>query len=387
MKIVHLCLASFYIDDASYQENILPRYHKKAGYEVEIIASPDIFDKTGKLIIGEASKEYYNEDNILVKRLKYKIEKTDKKLKRFHGLYESLIKSNPDIIFIHGCQFLDIFNVIKYLETSKKTRVFVDNHADFSNSASNLLSRYILHRVLWKTCAQAILPYTEKFYGVLPSRVDFLHKEYKIPKNKINLLVMGADDDYVTSSIEKSRFVRDKFDISSDSFLIVTGGKIDSAKVEVLDLMQSVNELCSDNDVKLIVFGSVTPEILNDFNSLLSSNVIHAGWITPESSYSYFAAADLVVFPGRHSVFWEQVVAQKKPLMVKLWPGTTHIDIGGNVIFLKRSNKQEIKEKLEKVLRNPNFMKNLQSVASSSKSEDFLYSKIAYDSLQSKQKV
>lgn len=47
MKILHLCLANFYIDNYSYQENMLPKFHKKLGYEVEIIASMQSFDRNG----------------------------------------------------------------------------------------------------------------------------------------------------------------------------------------------------------------------------------------------------------------------------------------------------------------------------------------------------
>ena len=39
MKVVHLCLACFYPDGYSYQENMLPQYHKMLGMEVAIIAS------------------------------------------------------------------------------------------------------------------------------------------------------------------------------------------------------------------------------------------------------------------------------------------------------------------------------------------------------------
>ena len=44
MKILHLMLACFYIDKYSYQENYLPKYHKKQGHDVEIIASLFTFE-------------------------------------------------------------------------------------------------------------------------------------------------------------------------------------------------------------------------------------------------------------------------------------------------------------------------------------------------------
>lgn len=48
MKVVHLCLGCFFPDNYSYQENMLPKFHKQLGYDVEVIASLATFDKNGK---------------------------------------------------------------------------------------------------------------------------------------------------------------------------------------------------------------------------------------------------------------------------------------------------------------------------------------------------
>ena len=50
MKVLHICLSCLYIDRYSYQENLLPKYHKTLGYDVEILASLDIYDETGKKV-------------------------------------------------------------------------------------------------------------------------------------------------------------------------------------------------------------------------------------------------------------------------------------------------------------------------------------------------
>lgn len=55
-----------------------------------------------------------------------------------------------------------------------------------------------------------IEPYVKKFYGVLPARVDFLIDVYNLPKEKCELLVMGADDDLVKKN-EKPE-IRKKFE-------------------------------------------------------------------------------------------------------------------------------------------------------------------------------
>ena len=41
MKIIHLCLSCFYIDNYRYQENELVREHVTDGHEVLVVASTD----------------------------------------------------------------------------------------------------------------------------------------------------------------------------------------------------------------------------------------------------------------------------------------------------------------------------------------------------------
>ena len=49
MRILHLCLSAFYIDEAGYQENHLVQQHVKDGHEVLVIASTETFDGKGGL--------------------------------------------------------------------------------------------------------------------------------------------------------------------------------------------------------------------------------------------------------------------------------------------------------------------------------------------------
>ena len=380
MKIVHLCLGCFFPDNYSYQENMLPKFHKQLGYEVEVIASLATFDKNGKAAFLEKGSTYQNEYDIKVTRLDYKKpEKVYRKLKRYMGTYDALKKADPDILFIHGCQFMDMDVVVKYVKEHINTRVYVDNHADFSNSGTNWLSKNLLHKVLWQHSAHIIEPYTTKFYGVLPARVEWLVDMYRLPQNKCELLVMGADDDKVKEATnpEMKKKIRTKYGICEDDFLIMTGGKIDPAKIQTLQLMEAVAQI--DNPkVKLIVFGSVTPDLQKQVKDRCVDNkVIYIGWIKSDDSYNYFAAADLVVFPGRHSVFWEQVAGIGIPMLCKYWNGTTHVDLGGNVEFLKEDSASEIKEKIEKLIKNPERFNQMKLIAEKRGMETFSYKKIA----------
>lgn len=380
MKILHLCLANFFIDNYSYQENILPKFHKELGYDVEIIASTQSFDEYGKPCYLDKIGTYQNEYNIKVTRLPYKNHhKIWKKLKRYTNTYETIEKAKPDIIFIHGCQFLDIDKVTAYLKRHSSVRVYVDNHADFSNSATNWLSKNILHKIIWRHCAKKIEPYTIKFYGVLPARVDFLKDIYRLPSEKCELLVMGADDELVKrAKISNARQrIRELHKIEDDDFLIMTGGKIDQWKTQTLLLMQAVRNIKNEK-VRLIVFGSVTQELMNQVKALADGTKIkYIGWIESKDSYDYFEAADLLIFPGRHSVMWEQVVGQGKPMFVKDWTGTHHVDLGGNVHFLVRDSIEEIQNAIEQLLKNPKEYQEMKEVAEKEGMKFFSYKQIA----------
>ena len=380
MRIVHLCLGSFFPDNYSYQENMLPKFHKQQGNHVEVIASLATFDENGKPTYMEHGGTYQNEYDIKVTRLEYrKPLKIYHRMKRYIGTYAALEAAKPEILFIHGCQFMDMDIVVRYLKKHKGIRVYVDNHADFSNSATNWLSKNILHKIFWRHTAQMVEPYTTKFYGVLPARVDFLKNLYKLPPEKCELLVMGADDDLVEAAEkpEVRKEIRSKYHIAEDDFLIMTGGKIDQFKTQTLLLMEAVQKI-KNLKVKLIVFGSITTDLKEKVNALADGEKVQSiGWIQAKDSYQYFAAADLVVFPGRHSVFWEQVAAQGIPMLCKKWDGTTHVDVGGNVRFLEKDSADEIQVAIEELLNQPEKYQQMKRVEVEQGKKTFLYSDIA----------
>lgn len=383
MNIVNICLCGPVTDNWSYQDNLLPKYQKKLGNNVTILTSQFVWDSNGNITISEKN-DYINKDGVRMLRLKLKGSNNfSKKFKKYDQVFESIEKLKPDILFIHGCQFLDIKQCVKYAKQYPDVKVYVDNHADFSNSASNWLSKNILHKVIWKKCAKMIEPFTTKFYGVLPARVDFLVDVYGIPSEKVELLVIGADDEKVTAAKIDStkRELRNKYGIKPNEFLIITGGKIDNAKKQTLLLMQAVKEI-GRKDLKLLVFGPVIEDLRAQVENLVDGNNIqYVSWVDPEDTYKYFGAADLVIFPGRHSVFWEQVAGLGIPMIVKYWEGTTHIDVGGNCKFLYKDTVEEIKSTICEIVEDEEKY-NMMSIQASSKGmKVFSYKRIAEKSL------
>ena len=380
MKIVHICLTGTFTDHRNYQENVLTKFHSKMGHEVTVLASKWIQRNDGKGHTIDSRNCYFDENGVKVVRLHLKGKQNPyKKFKRYDGLYKVLCDEQPDFVFIHGVASVDNIEIAKYLKKHPNVKACADNHADFSNSATSWISRNILHKIIWRYYANVLTPVVNRFYGVLPARVEFLKQIYHIPDIKCELLLMGADDDLVNDSAKESvrNEIRNKYGIKDDDFLIVTGGKIDAWKTQTLLLMEAVNKL--DNDkVKLIIFGSITEELKPEVEKLVDGNRIkYIGWIDANDSYKFFASAEVVAFPGRHSVFWEQVAGQGVPMICKHWEGTHHIDVGGNVIFLYKDSVDEIISAIHKILLHPEKYNEMNKVAKTKGVEVFSYYNIA----------
>lgn len=383
MKVVHICLNGEVTDGWNYQDNILPKYHKKLGFDVTVITSQWVYDNYGNTVRLNKSN-YFNEFGVKMIRLENLFGTVRSKFKKFKKLYETIEREKPDYVFMHDFQCLDSMVVAKYLKEHTNVKGYVDNHADFSNSATNFISKWILHRVVWKYCAKRLNKYVLKFYGVFPARVDFLVEQYGLPKDKCELLLMGADDEYVIKAKSDGQIevLKEKYGITDNDFVVVTGGKIDRWKSQTVQLLEAVRQI-SGRKIKMILFGSIDNELKKDVLEYIDNkHIFYAGWLNSVQSYYYFEMADIAVFPGRHSVFWEQVVGQGIPIMCKRWEGTTHIDLGGNAIILEEESATLIKNELLKLMDDSKKLRNMKKIAAEKGEKYFLYSRIAKQSLE-----
>lgn len=386
MKIIHLCLSNFYIDDFSYQENLLPKYHVLQGHTVTVIASLVSFDSNGKPCLLDAESTKITKDGYKVVRVDYKrpFYYFNKFVRSYKGIYKLLENEKPDLIFLHDFSFFDIRKVIKYVASNKNVKLYADCHTDYINSARTWISRIIFHKIVWRYYAKKMSPLVSKFYGTTPLRCDFLREAYAIDSKKIELLVLGIDDKEMVKKNRKNVRVKyiNKLKVSETDFIIVTGGKIDDQK-NIHLLMQAVNNINREN-IKLVVFGTVSPDMNTLFHDLLVSSSIHyVGWQDPDKILDYFILADLIVFPGTHSVLWEQAVGAGVPCLFKYWKGMTHVDVGGNCEFLYEDKVEEIELKLLSIIDNLERYVLMKKNAIEKGPHEFSYSFIAKKAISS----
>lgn len=387
MKIVHLCLAAFYIDNFGYQENILPRYHKEFGHDVSIIASTETY--VGNKSLGYVNaEEYFTSDQIKVCRIPYVSWIPSffaKKIRIYEGLYEKLLYEKPKIIFIHDFQFVDIFQVIRYAK-SHDVQIYVDTHADYINSAKGFISRWILHGLIYRACASAIYKVALKMYATIPIRSEFMKEVYGISGSKVELLPFGAENDKVDFSkrSEICQEVRESLGISNKDIVLAFGGKVDSRKNIHLFVRYAKKYIEENkiNNLKILIFGSIADDLISEFNDFSGCDFITmVGWVKSSDIYKYLWAADLAVFPGTHSVIWEEAVGYGVPCVFKKWNGITHVDLGGNCILISEVNEMTVWSLLDEVIHSPEMLINMKNIAMDKGIEFFSYKRIAMNSI------
>ncbi|MBE6597994.1 MAG: glycosyltransferase family 4 protein [Ruminococcaceae bacterium] len=382
MKIVHIAPISPYNDYWGYQDNLLPKYHKKLGHDVTVIITNQMH-RDGRIVTTDCG-DYVLNDGVRVIRMavkKYKHRVLTTMNSRFHVMpYLNEIK--PDFVFYHGLVGTTIYEVMEYKKKVNPDCVIVqDSHLDYYNSLYNGSVRQKLIRSFYRMVNRRSIPYVSRVYGVTPWRRQYAEDYFGIPSDKTDVLIMGADDEKIDFAGRDAirRKIREENGVGEDDFLIVTGGKIDKTK-HIDDLMRA----CGGMDrVKLLVFGNVSDDMKEAFEKLLSDhpNLIHIGWLDADRVYDYFLSAELVCFPGTHSVMWEQACACKVPCLFARWDGMEHVDNGGNSGFIDDPSPEGLREKISELIFGEKYME-MKAAAQSEKTDIYLYSKIAEKSLE-----
>lgn len=379
MKIVHVVIAAVYKEGFGYQENILPAKHVELGLDTYVVT----FDRNYPL-----GREYINNDGIkvnmlpirfpILSRLRY----VSGLISKTRGLYAFLDNVVPDIIFIHGLQAIDSLSVYKWCKKHPSVKLYVDQHADYYNTPITKFTTRLYYKCVFGYIARKLSKFAIKFWGVTPWRVDYLQKVYGVNPEQTDLLVMGGDEALVDwnnrNDIRKE--LRLKYNIPEDAFLIISGGKIDRAK-NIHLLIEAVTRL-KDKNIFLLFFGNMTNEMKDYCTPLMKDNIKYIGWIDSKDVYQYFLSSDLAVFPGTHSVLWEQAMSCGIPGLFKDWDGGfSHIDCGGNAMLLKDISADILACEIVKLAQDFQRYDEMKSVAENIARKEFSYIEIAKRSI------
>lgn len=383
MKILHISPNGSFNDGWGYQENLLPKYQHLLGNEVVLLVVNRCWAQQKSVTVP--CKVFVSRDGFKVIQREIKKVWTRKitNILSHMEIYDVLLDFRPDYIHFHGLVSNTINQVVRYKKRINPQAIIVmDNHLDYNidllhkKKLGISLIRLYYRILFWKN-----KKYISKVYGVTPWRQQYAVDVFGVPKNMTGVMIMGGDDEMINfqdrDKIRKE--VRKQNNIDEKAFLIVTGGKIDKNKK--IDLLM---EACASiPSIQLLIFGSVLDDVKNVFFDLLqkNSNLIYIKWASTQEQYNFYFAADLVVFPGQHSVMWEQACAAKTPCLFGKWPGMDHVNNGGNCDFIEDVSVSGIRSKILEIISTDKY-DSMKKVARSNATDIYLYSSIARKSLE-----
>ncbi len=349
MRLVYIKLINSYSDKLTYQENVLPPRFVSMGYETHILVSPR--ENTDKGVIERNPCEYINNYGVHVHVIPFSkhFKHISKKFDYYDSLYNILEELKPDFIFSHSVQYLSFSSLGKYKRHHPEVTIVADNHADHIITPLNNIKRKFIQKFLFGTIIKQQEKYIDKFYGVSPSRAEYLYKVYGVNPNKIAVIPQMGDDNVIKKydhAIERSELC-DKYNLDEKNVIITFGaGNIDKKK-NLLPLVEATEHF---PNFELVIFGAFSNDVQSIMQSHLKKSNIHfIGKLNGENIYKLLIASDIAIYPGQHSVLWDNTVACGTPLCVRKWEGMDYFDISGNCIYLSDGTTNEIVNVLKEI--------------------------------------
>ena len=364
IAFIHLC--SGYSKGWLYRENILTQMLSNNA-NTHIITSTEGFNKnSNRLKIIHNTKYEIINDNIELHRLDYKFKLPyflNSKIRIYSNLLRLLNEIMPDLIYINGLQMFDLYTIIKFKKLHSKVIIFGELSATFDNSAKTLLSKLFLHKLFYKKIIQDSLPYIDKIYYGSSASLTFSSSIYSTSVTS-DILPLGVDDNLIDLTLRLSvDKLREKYYVDKDSFVFITGGKIDNNK-KVYELIDAFRRI-PIKKMSLIIFGDFTEPSRSLMDYINSDRRIRLlGWRSSTAIHELFRLSDVAVFPGSKSALWESAIAMGLPLIAQFWRGMEYIDFDGNIYYLlNNGDVSEIYRSMLELHNNIILRNNMSKIA------------------------
>jgi glycosyltransferase involved in cell wall biosynthesis len=340
MKVLHLCLSNFYVDDMGYQENHLVRQHVNAGHDVLVIASTETFDGKGGLGYTTPGT-YMGSDGAKVIRVTYASwlpHKIGRKLRIHAGVYDLIQAFEPEAILFHGCAGNEIVTAAKYAADHPDVLLYADSHEDINNSARGFISKNILHRLFYRNRMQTALPHIRKVLCINVESMDFMSELYGVPRDMLEFFPLGGNVLEQTEMSDRRTKTRRQHDLPDDAFVFLQSGKMTKRKklAETLDAFAQLEGA----HLRLWITGLLTDETKDDLSAKIKADprVNFIGWKSPDELNDLLCAADAYVQPGTQSVTMQNALCCGCPVIIDDVPGHhPYISAGATLVRDKSS--------------------------------------------------
>lgn len=297
-KIAIICYS--YSDGFAYMEQKMAKSFVELGMEVLVICSTA--NRIDSKNVVHVNKGEYESNGYRVCRLPFISggHLPDHKMPIIlKGMYERLVAYEPDIIYHMSCSAINLLSVCNYMKKHPLTELFVDNHASMANSANSIISKVVLHKMIYKTILRRVDKYIKKYFYVGQGEKVFLEDFYNIDQRKCFFFSLGdfAPDDETYKQDRDE--IRGNDNIAENQIVITYSGKFTKRK-KTIEIIQSIAELLkTDENLHFYLVGSVQDEtIKSKFDELVDNNIQnfrYLGWKNSDELKKILCATDIYI--------------------------------------------------------------------------------------------
>jgi glycosyltransferase involved in cell wall biosynthesis len=340
LRIAHVCLASAYTEGMTYQDNILPAQNRQDGHEVLIVA--DCAAYIGGKLLPVAPEDKVLEDGSRLVRLPFAGRLLPRYIRdklriapQLAGLLESF---RPDVILYHGVIGVELLTVGAYKKKNPATRLYVDCHEDFNNSARSAASRILQYKLLTRNLWNRIAPLVDKVLYVSYECRDFLRAMYGIPERDMEFYPLGGyvqDPQAKTAVRERTRV---GLGLADNEVVFIHAGKLDRAK-RTLDILHAFTAT-SASSFRLLVVGALDDGIRDEANVLMQADarIRFLGWKSGAELVDLLCASDCYLQPGTQSATLQVALCCGLPVIIH--PYSSHEPyLSGNGFYVRSAEE------------------------------------------------
>lgn len=342
MKIAFVCTGNTFTPSMLYKDNYFIKASVQNRFDTLVIATQFTY-KEGKRIKeheGASSVDGYRLVRVPYKKFMGN-ECLTEKIRNSTELTDILISFEPDLVFYNCPQIYNITELEKLKKKLPNTKVVLDFSTKYINSAKNFLSKYFLHRVIYRAWLKKAVPFTDCITYVSPETLDFILKEYKLDKSK--MVEVGLPAEIISKDArQKNRIeIRRKYGVKDNEILFVHSGKIGKLK-KTVELLQCFSEH-QNPFFKMVIAGSLDDEVKEEILNLVNKDhrVKYLGFVTGEYLTKLLCASDMYLQPGTISQTSQTAICCGSPIMFMRCPTNEEL-FNGNGFLLDDIDQMDI---------------------------------------------
>lgn len=361
MRVAFVCVGSPFTPTMLYKENLFIRAAVESGHEVLVVASDRSY-LSGELHRSNGPTTTTEEGYVLVRYPAPRgiPRRVNEKLRVFPQMLDDLLSFDPQLVYFNVPQIHGLRYVKKLRERNSKIRVVCHYSTTFDNSGAGVVSRRLLHGVIYRRWIARAGPHIDSSYYISPESEQFLTDVYRLPAEELELIPLpGQVLNPVVRANCRVQF-RQAHGIPEDEIVFLHSGKMNKQK-ETLALLRLFSDT-SATSARLLLAGSLSTEIKDEAERLIleDGRVTHLGFLDGAQLTHALCAADLYLQPGSASQTAQTALCCGTPVVTRDLPIYRELITSGGVLIQSRA---ELRSVMNDALAHPDYLQRLSAEA------------------------